>query len=276
MKAVHEWLLGLQAYDEGAKLYQQHGTDPLLKKLFKEGYTAYKAGRLKEALAKLLPGDEVTVYHADGNFTVKPIMVPAEEEAMKIKVESLAEDNRDLSCCIDDVQGDVELLRNDHEDLAEKVKTLEMAPRFRTKGWPHPMDATVQELHDQWQPLFLEKQNIKARIYDVAKAGTTDPVKKKEAGAMAHRIFYLRDACLVIYNKRDYYLLHKKLPEEAKPMELSTNALQWPTDIKNYERYIREYKVKLRKDPNHKTAPAQIAKYEWAIAELKKRIGHAV
>lgn len=138
------------------------------------------------------------------------------------------------------------------------------------RKWPKEKDATLNALHEQWKPKFAEMMNLMSRIYDVALAGKTDSAQKQEAGRMAHRILDLDDECDEIYRQRDFYLLHKKLPEEPRPMELVVDPIKIPLALTNCTRYVRDYKNILIKEPGNVKASAQLAKYEWAVSEYKK------
>lgn len=140
-------------------------------------------------------------------------------------------------------------------------------------GWPAEKDEVVTALHAQWKPLFAEMMNLMARIYDVAKAGLNDEARRRDAGAMAHRILDLDDICTTIYEHRDYYLKHSKLPEEEKPVQLVTDPKKYPLALQNHKRYLREYKAKLLKHPDDLKTALQVKKHEWAIAEYSRLLG---
>lgn len=135
------------------------------------------------------------------------------------------------------------------------------------RRWPAQMDETVKALHAKWLPIFAEMNNLMARIYDVAKAGQTDPAMKQEAGRMAHRICDLDDDCDAIYAQRDHYLQYGKLPEEKKPMELVVDPLKIPLALSNARRYVADYRNKLKKEPGNVKAAQKLKQYEWAVAE---------
>jgi len=152
----------------------------------------------------------------------------------------------------------------------QKTVAIKREASFPERKWPKERDTTLEVLHAKWKPLFAEMMSLMSRIYDVALAGKTDAAKKQEAGAMAHRILDLDDECDDIYRQRDFYLQHKKLPEEQKPMELVVDPIKIPLALANCTRYVRDYKNKLKKDPGNVKAAAQLANYEWAVSEYKK------
>lgn len=140
------------------------------------------------------------------------------------------------------------------------------------RNWPGEMDTTLTALWNKWKPLFAEMMNLSSRLYDVAKAGQTDPAMKVEAGRMAHRICDLDDECDAIYEKRDHYLKYKKLPEEKKPMDLVVDPKKIPLALANTTRYIRDYKNKLKKNPADVNAAKKLEEYEWAAGEYRKQL----
>lgn len=125
--------------------------------------------------------------------------------------------------------------------------------------WPEKMDEVVQALYHQWKPLFSEMNSLQARIYDVAKAGN-----HFESGRMAHKILDLDDQCESIYQQREYYQKNGHLPADTKPddKKLVVDPILMVVALKNAQRYLREHKSKLKKDPENIKAAALIKKWE--------------
>lgn len=140
------------------------------------------------------------------------------------------------------------------------------------RKWPKEKDATLAALHEKWKPVFAEMMSLMSRIYDVAKGGLTDPAMKQEAGRMAHRICDLDDECDVIYQQRDHYQQHGKLPADKGPMELVVDIKKIPLALSNARRYIRDYKNILLKNPGNVKAAEKLKQYEWAKAEYEKQL----
>lgn len=151
----------------------------------------------------------------------------------------------------------------------EKEIAIDREARAERK-WPKERDAMLQALHEKWKPLFAEMMSLTARIYDVALAGKGETAKKVEAGQMAHRILDLDDMCDAIYEQRDHYLKHGKMPEKPKPLELAIDPIKMPVALANAERYVRQYKNKLKKKPDDVKAVEKLKQYEWAVGEYKK------
>ena len=150
-----------------------------------------------------------------------------------------------------------------------EIETLIKEPRT-DYGWPEKRDPTEEALWLRWKPLFAEMMNLSSRIYDVALAGGMDTAMKMEAGRMAHRILDLDDQCEDIYGQRDFYIKHKRLPEEKKPMELVVDSKKVPLALLNAKRYVRDYKVKLKKNAADIFAAEQLKKWEWAVSEYER------
>lgn len=167
-------------------------------------------------------------------------------------------------------------LLNNQEHAAAKQEeqkaTTIQRERLAEKRWPKERDTTLEALHQQWRIKFLEMTSLQSRIYDVALAGQTDSAKKQEAGQMAHRILDLDDECDDLYRQRDHYIKHNRLPEEPKPMDLVVDVKKIPLALANCQRYIRDYKNKLLKEPGNVKAAAQLQKYQWAAAEYQKTL----
>lgn len=134
-------------------------------------------------------------------------------------------------------------------------------------GWPPEKDEVITALHAQWKPLFSELNALSSRIYDIAKAGN-----KTEAGAMAHRILDLDDQCDALYDKRDYYLQHGRLPEEKAEYPVVTDPLKFPLALSNAQRQLREARLRLSKNPNSERIAATIKKNEWYVGYYKQQL----
>ena len=152
----------------------------------------------------------------------------------------------------------------------EKKKVAISNVGWPEKKWPEERDNTLQALYETWKPKFAEMMSLMSRLYDVALAGQTDEAKKQEAGQMAHKILDLDDECDAIYEKRDHYLQHKSLPAEQPLMELVVDPLKIPLALQNEQRYVRDYKNKLKKELGNLKAAEQLRKHEWAVDQYKK------
>jgi hypothetical protein len=149
---------------------------------------------------------------------------------------------------------------------AQLTVTQTAIPQY--KHWPaHPMtDAVLLALWNQWKPLYGEMMDLQHRVYEVAFQGQTDTNKKMEAGQMALRILELDDQVEFIYAQRNFYYQHNRLPEERKQEEeVIVDPVKWAIELKNNERYVRDYKLKLAKDPHNKLAP------KWAMTLKEKQ-----
>lgn len=139
-------------------------------------------------------------------------------------------------------------------------------------GWPESEDQVLTALRLQWKPLFSELNNLSARLYDISKAGIEDVAKRNEAGAMAHRILDLDDECDEYYAKRDYYLEHKRLPDDRNQEPAIVDPLKLPILLHNAQRYVREFKLKVKNNPSNEKAAAKLLKWEQKVVELKRQL----
>lgn len=251
MDAIVGWLKGKRPYTEGVQLYAVYGNDLGLKRLFLEEWTEFKGKKLEEAMMALCNSKQ-------------------DKTVLDNSAKNIESDIDDHDWRINNLEGDIQDGLDSIEQLQKDVEHLKFNMIPKGVGWPQVMDETLRTLHATWLILFSEKKNLQARIYDVALAGEKDAAKKKEAGAMACRILELRDQCKEIYNKRDYYLQHTKLPEEMKLIDIPDDPKKFPLTLQNFQRYARDYKNKLKKQPQNASFQKQLEKYEWGIKELKR------
>lgn len=166
-----------------------------------------------------------------------------------------------------------ENLRNPTTPKAAIQRQLEKNnPPENFKYWPPvPIsDPVLNALYEQWKPIYAEMMNLSARIYDVAVFGEKDQQKALEACSMVHRILDLDDKCDEIYAKRDYYYEHGALPTLLVETEIVGDPVRWATLMNNAERYVRQYKGKLKKDPSNEKAAAKLKHYEAEQAKYRK------
>ncbi len=211
-----------------------YGTDLALKRSFQEDLvTDYKRKKLEEELNALLPTD-------------KPVKKPVVRSPGLIK----------------STGPQISLQK-------PPAPSTEFTPE---KGWSKQMDATEQVLHNKWKPLFTELMNLTARVGEQAREGKADPYKKIEAGRMALRILDLDDQLDEIYQQRDQYKASGHLPEEKPYGEPCIDFKQMPLKLANHQRYVREYKAKMTKNPNDLNMATQLKKHEWFVAYYKKQL----
>lgn len=171
------------------------------------------------------------------------------------------------------------LVAVDSKESTKKVEMIEKtqpsqpfsaAPVKTSKGWSEKMDAVEAALNARWKPVFAEMMDLCSRVGDVAKMGLKDPLKKVEAGKMALRILDLDDECEKYYAQREHYVQHGTMPD-AKPYgEPCIDANLIPVKLANAERYVREYKIKLAKDPADVKTAEQIKKHQWFVDHYKQ------
>lgn len=141
-----------------------------------------------------------------------------------------------------------------------------------TAGWlpPEQRSSIEQVLHNKWRPVFSRMMNLMARLDDVARQGINNQDKEDEAGRMALEIIELDMQVDDIYQQRNYARQHNSLPAQKKQMQLAVDPTLWPLKLHNHQRYVREFRVKLKKEPDNLKYAANLQKHEWAVAEYKK------
>jgi hypothetical protein len=133
--------------------------------------------------------------------------------------------------------------------------------------WPQEMDEVVKALFEQWKPLFSERNDLCSRLDAIARAGD-----ENKTGKMAHRILDLDDAVDDLYAKRDYYLQHGKLPQAKQPRKMAVDPIKMAVVLKNHERYVREFKRKLKTNASNVKWAAKLKEHEDAVAYYKQQL----
>lgn len=234
MDDIRNWLNGSRDYASGVKLYLVRGSDPKLKQLFTaEGYSDFKNKKLQGALQALLACVPKTVT------TVTKIETTVQKTP---SVDKTVKENPDKS--------------------AKPVK-----PQTR---WSETRDEVEQALYDQWKPLYAELIDLQNRVGDVSRKAEKDPAMEPEARRMALRVLELDKVCEKIYSDRNYYLENKRLPESEDDLGISTDPVNWPTELDSSKRGVRKWRNEAEKavDPGAKLHAA--AKFQWYQARVDK------
>jgi tetratricopeptide (TPR) repeat protein len=140
-------------------------------------------------------------------------------------------------------------------------------PTVNPSKWPAEMDSVVAALFEQWKPLFSERNDLCSRLDAIARAGD-----ENKTGKMAHRILDLDDAVDDLYAKRDYYLQHGKLPQAKQPRKMAVDPIKMAVVLKNHERYVREFKRKLKTNASNVKWAAKLKEHEDAVAYYKQQL----
>jgi hypothetical protein len=158
-------------------------------------------------------------------------------------------------------------------DVAETKEAVITRTVSADHQWPDDPDEVLAALKAKWKPLFAEMMHLSTVIYDVALKGEKDEASKQEAGRIAHRILELDDCCDAIYEQRDYYLKEKRLPaEHQEPDDLVVDPKKIPLALQNAQRYAREYKTKIAKEPANEKAAAKLKHWQGRMAHYKKEL----
>lgn len=165
---------------------------------------------------------------------------------------------------------DVVLLEEAIEEKTDEQVKRVAAETTRRSGWSDIPDDIEATLHEKWKPLFKEMQDLCAQLEMVARLGLTDPAMERRAGEMVFRILKLEDMCDEIYEQRNYYKAHKKLPEQKEYGDLVVDPMQIPKALENHKRYVRQYRNKLTKEPDNLDFAKQLQKHKWFVREYKK------
>jgi hypothetical protein len=152
--------------------------------------------------------------------------------------------------------------------IAIKVDTLQKHVVLNT-GWGDQLDEVETALYEKFKPLYTELSDLNSRLEAVAMAGQHNSQKEMECGQIALRILDLDDQCDDVIAELNYYREHKTLPEKKMYGDLCVDTSLIPTKLKNHERYAREYRGKLAKDPSDLNAAAQLKKHEWYVEQYK-------
>lgn len=121
------------------------------------------------------------------------------------------------------------------------------------KEWPEDGDAVLKALKADAMRKFKEMQDMRSQLMGLP----NDEVRCE----MAHAILRLDDECTALFQKRDYYKAHGRLPSEPKEVELVGDPHLAMKRMTNLQRYIRREAQALKKDPGNAAAAARRLKF---------------
>lgn len=235
MEIIRDWLNGTRNYRIGVKLYLEYGNDAVLKSLFKkESETAFKRQRLEEALKDI-------VYKQS-------------------KSKAAGKDETE------DIAAQVILSQDETERTeqlnAEELQGSKIGKVISDNRWGDGSDVVLNTLRREWETAFSEMKMLQHRLLDIP--------DDLERCAAAHKIIELDKQIDELYAKRDHYKEKGKLPHEKDEKRQAIDPVKWPVKLQNAERYIREYKVKLKKDPTNERYARKVKEHEETRDYYKK------
>lgn len=119
--------------------------------------------------------------------------------------------------------------------------------------WPDDADDVLKALKADGIRKFKEMQDMRSQLM-----GLPNDEARCE---MAHAILRLDDEITLIWQKRDYYKAHGRLPSEPKEVELVGDPHLAMKRMTNLQRYIRREAQALKKDPGNAAAAARRLKF---------------
>jgi hypothetical protein len=245
MEAIKQWINDGGTYQEGVQLFLQFSDDQGMCELFTaEMETEFKRKTLKRELMQLLNQKSAVCYDGHDENT-GPVHIPADEKLLPAGSAG-----------------------------GSPVASEKMTKRSpKTPGrWSavDQMDPQEKQLHDQWHPIFLEMTHMQSTIYDVALAGKTDKAKQDEACRMAHRILDLARQCKRIYHSRDEYFKTGQVWVDPNLDGYAVDPITAWKKLQNAERYVRQMKNNLAKNPGDELSKQNLAKHQAAVDHYKK------
>jgi regulator of replication initiation timing len=282
MERIRQWLNDGGTYQDGVDLLLQFSQDPDMVELFTlEMETDFKKKLLRQELLQVLksqsedpepPNAGQATVLADQNElpAAAGLAAPVASEIvteLSQQLEQTMDELTEAKDQIDDLELQNEQLQDENHDLQKKVTT-------KSPGrWSHPskMDQVEKELHDAWHPLFLEKCHLQNIIYDLANEGKTNREKCIQAGQMAHRILDLSKQCRSFYKKRDTYFTTGQAPMvDAAAEQYAVDPVVALKKLANAERYVRQMKNNLEKNPDDENSKRLLAKWQAAVDHYKE------
>lgn len=154
---------------------------------------------------------------------------------------------------------------------AEAAVVEQVAQRGKSEyAFREGMDEVETALWNSAREKLKQLDYLCSIQYELGKQGQHDNEKLRESGEVAFRTLDLDEEIGAIYQKLAYYREHKKLPEEKKLMPLVSDPIKMPVALKNAERYCREYRSQLEREPGNARAAQHLVKWEWAVKEYKR------
>lgn len=146
-------------------------------------------------------------------------------------------------------------------------KPIEVALKV-AKVMQHDENPVLQSIHQEWTKLYNEMKFYQHQL-DVYGSDNSQSTREK-CKPICKKVLDLEYEINELWNKRDYYKEHGKLPE-VKEVEfvIPTDPLEIARAINTLERNIRRNKAELKKHPDKPQYAALVEQYQHKLNQLK-------
>jgi hypothetical protein len=107
-------------------------------------------------------------------------------------------------------------------------------------------DEILTALASEWKPIYQRMNYLRANLDAFGESNTDESIAAR--GPQAFEVLELEQQCMVVWQKRDHYVLHGSLPDMKKETkELPTDPVALATHIDNIKKNIRKNRGKMQK-----------------------------
>lgn len=182
-------------------------------------------------------------------------------------------------------------LATELEALLAKPKVVLQAPAPAAEAgeMPASQDPVLQALRNEWQPLYQQMNYLRHQL-DHTRAPGAEQDLSLEAPAidnspeaialrlpMVFQILELEQACMRVWERRDHYLQHGRLPEApAAPAPVATEIPQDPLEagrfLETLKRNARRNRQLARQNPDNADYALRARDYQQQLEAVLQQI----
>lgn len=112
---------------------------------------------------------------------------------------------------------------------------------------PPADDAILNAIRDEWQPLYQEMNLLRHKL-DQYQGNSEQMIAERDPIAFA--ILELEQRCMAIWDKREHYLKHGRLPDvEQDELAIPTDPVELGKFLENLKKNIRRNRKKMADQP---------------------------
>jgi len=133
---------------------------------------------------------------------------------------------------------------------------------------PESNDSVLKALKAEWMEPYQQMNFKRHALHKFGNTNTNQAINERKQ--LAFDILELEQQCMLIWEKRDYYLQHGKLPDAKKEtaFNIPTDPVELGKTIEATKRRIRDWRNKLTTNPSNAKGASELQKYRAKYVAL--------
>lgn len=162
------------------------------------------------------------------------------------------------------------LLEEELLALEQKPKVLLQSTSEDTEIIPESTEPVLAALRNEWLPIY-QRMNYLRHELDRYPGNEEQDIAARSP--LAFEILDLEQKCMLIWNRRDHYVINGALPDSKEKEEpLPDDPIKLVQALESAKRNVRRNKQLAEKHPDNATYPEKVAQYEARLLRIQSKI----